>query len=216
MIEDEGVSLAELKADACRWPVAMGTDGEWRFCAAPIDKAAAGRFPGGVSYCSEHLARAYATGRPVRKNWIERPVEIEHAGGDEARANLTISRRKRNSTALRNTRSRARRRGRPEGRAPQGAKGIDAERPQAVDLGCRAIDGEARHASRYLAARPAFALRRDIIRDDTVDALFADPLGDERQAAPPLSKSRGPKAAASRWIPPWWRWSRPVCGEGSG
>ena len=163
MIEDEGVSLAELKADACRWPVAMGTDGEWRFCAAPIDKAAAGRFRGGVSYCSEHLARAYAPGRPVRENWIERPVEMVHAGDDEARVNRTMSRRNRNSRALRNTnRSRARRRGRPEGRAPQGAKGIDAERLQAVDLGfdCRAIDGEARHASRDLAARPAFALGR--------------------------------------------------------
>ena len=91
MIEYEGVSLAELKADACRWPVAMGTDGELRFCAAPIDKAAAGRFHCGMSYCSEHLTRAYAPGRPL---------EIVHAGGDEARVNRTVSRKNRNARRL--------------------------------------------------------------------------------------------------------------------
>ena len=36
--------------------------------------------------------------------------------------------------------------------------------------------------SRRLAARPAFALRRDIVRHDAVDARFAGLLGDERQA----------------------------------
>src|ERR1700732_402139 len=36
--------------------------------------------------------------------------------------------------------------------------------------------------SRNLAPRPAFALRRDIARDDAVDALFAGLLGDKRQA----------------------------------
>ena len=36
--------------------------------------------------------------------------------------------------------------------------------------------------SRRLAARPAFALRRDIVRHDAVDARFAGLLGDQRQA----------------------------------
>src|ERR1700730_11484116 len=36
--------------------------------------------------------------------------------------------------------------------------------------------------SRGLAPRPAFALRRDITRDDAVDALFAGLLGHKRQA----------------------------------
>src|ERR1700730_14859290 len=36
--------------------------------------------------------------------------------------------------------------------------------------------------SRGLAPRPAFALRRDITRDDAIDALVAGLLGDESQA----------------------------------
>src|SRR5690242_1241234 len=37
-------------------------------------------------------------------------------------------------------------------------------------------------SSRRLATLPAFALRRDITRDDAVDALVAGLLGDKRQA----------------------------------
>src|SRR5580704_12958856 len=50
--------------------------------------------------------------------------------------------------------------------------------------------------SRGLATRPAFALRRDITRDDAVDALFAGLLGDKSQAE--FSAHHGCQKAADR------------------
>jgi hypothetical protein len=46
----------------------------------------------------------------------------------------------------------------------------------------RSISGREACRSRRLAARRAFALRRDIVRHEAVNALFAWLLGDERQA----------------------------------
>jgi hypothetical protein len=78
----EGLPLAALEPDECRWPVAAGADGKMRFCGEPVDKKAVGRFRCGVSYCGAHLKRAYLLKRPIaaQSNWVERLLDIAHGG----------------------------------------------------------------------------------------------------------------------------------------
>ena len=90
----------------------------------------------------------------------------------------------------------ARRRSCTERRTPQVAKRVDAERPNAVDLGLDRLPkmrGEP-WQSGGLASWLAFPLRRDILRYDAVDALFTWLLGQECQAEL-LAHHRGQEAA---------------------
>src|SRR6202045_262035 len=57
----------------------------------------------------------------------------------------------------------------------------DRTRSISASIASRSTEGRGM-AARDLAPRPAFALRRDITRDDAVDALFVGLLGDKRQA----------------------------------
>src|ERR1700720_393780 len=57
----------------------------------------------------------------------------------------------------------------------------DRTRSIPASIPSRSTEGRGMAVTRP-CARPAFALRRDITRDDAVDALFAGQIGDKRQA----------------------------------
>lgn len=57
------LTLMELTADTCRWPIGDPQEPGFSFCGCPVKE--------GSVYCAEHHARAY-TGIPVKKPSKER------------------------------------------------------------------------------------------------------------------------------------------------
>jgi GcrA cell cycle regulator len=71
MIECVGVSLIELQAGVCRWPLGdVGSD-EFRFCGAPSPAI-------GGPYCQKHHALAYEPA-DARQRWNRWATKGLHA-----------------------------------------------------------------------------------------------------------------------------------------